>query len=59
MQSDAGQHSQELFFCSPVGMVFIPVAGSMRHSAEKLSTSVDTGNGANQLFQTKMVLDKE
>jgi hypothetical protein len=43
---------------TPVGMVFIPVAGSMRHSAEKLSTSVDMAMVPTSCFKP-MALDKE
>lgn len=57
MPSAAGHDSQYIAPLGPIGMIFIPSAGGISHSADEYSRPADIANGADVLLRTLLKLD--
>jgi beta-ureidopropionase / N-carbamoyl-L-amino-acid hydrolase len=59
LQSGAVQDAQYMALLWPMGMIFVPSVGGIRHSPKEFTKSIDLANGANILVHTILTIDKE
>ena len=59
MVSGAGHDAQDMALICPVGMIFIPSKGGIRHSPDEYSSPEDIANGADVLLSTLLQLDRK
>ena len=59
MPSGAGQDAQEIAKLAPMGMIFVPSRGGISHSPKEFSSWEDIANGAEILYRSVLLLDKQ
>ena len=59
MPSGAGQDAQEIAKLAPMGMIFVPSRGGISHSPKEFSSWEDIANGAEVLYRSVLLLDKQ
>ena len=59
LPSGAGHDAQEMASLAPFGMIFVPSRGGISHSPKEFTSWTDVANGAEVLYRTILIVDKE